>query len=289
MNVVLNNQIWQYIERLYIHCYGVDKFITFLKSKEVNIKDDFYSNFDVYVFMSTETYEFARFMQNVPSYRYLPILEKIIFNTKIKVTESDNWNYYGTYIKNWYPKLIEQLTGSGIIIDKQNETIRHGYQDQVISDGESDFLQYSFNDPFLDYIRKEINESHNNGQYLSVMILSRKLAECIIIRVFEIVFRKQDENGTYCQLNHDLWFDMTKNKFQNFDTLLTNLKNNSSQFQEDKDFVEEIYALVKPFKNEINRVVHYDYKRPDKECVTKRNIPDIFDKLGKLYKKYCNP
>jgi len=48
---------------------------------------------------------------------------------------------------------------------------------------------------FLDYIKKEINESYRERLYLAVMILTRKLIECIIHRIFEIVFRERDENG----------------------------------------------------------------------------------------------
>jgi len=34
--------------------------------------------------MSTEQNQFAQHMQGVPSYRYIPILEKIVFDEKIK-------------------------------------------------------------------------------------------------------------------------------------------------------------------------------------------------------------
>ncbi|MBD3227664.1 MAG: hypothetical protein GF329_05705 [Candidatus Lokiarchaeota archaeon] len=289
MGLVFNNKIWQLVERLYIHCYSVDEFINFLKSKEVDIKNNFYSNFDVYVFMSTETTDFARFMQNIPSYRYLSILEAIVFDDKIIATASDNWNYYGKYIKNWYPELIKELKNSNIIIDEQNKKLKSEDGEFLASSDSLDFLQYGFNDSFLDYIKKEINESFNSAHYLSVIILSRKLAECIIIRVFEVVFRKNNENGGYCESNHDLWFDKTKNRYQNFDTLLANLKDNSPSFQEDKELVEEICYLIKPFKDEANKIVHYDYKKPNEDYVKQRSIPDIFDKLGKLYKKYCNP
>jgi len=289
MSFVINNQIWQLAEKLYIHCYEIDGFVNFLRSHKINLPDDFYSNFEIYSFMSTEQNRFAQFMQRVPSYRYLPILEKIIFDEKIKSTQRDNWNYYGVYIRRWYPELLDQLKQAGLEIDDSNNKIIPRESEAGKIQEKPDFLRYNFNDPFLDYIRKEINENYNNTQYLAVMVLSRKMAECIIIRIFEVVFRKHDSSGVYNEPNHFLWFDKSKNRFQNFGTLLINLKNNSSSFDEDRDFVEEICTLIKPFKDEMNRIVHYDYKIPTKDHVEQWDIPDIFNRLGKLYKKYCNP
>jgi len=41
------------------------------------------------------------------------------------------------------------------------------------------------------------------------MVLIRKLIECLVLRIFEIVFRKRDERGVYNGQNHSLWFDTT--------------------------------------------------------------------------------
>lgn len=292
MSLLINNRIWELAEKLYIHCYEVDGLVNLLRSQEINLPEDFYSTFEVYSYMSTTQTRFAQFMQRVPAYRYLPLLERIIFDDDGRVanTARDNWNYYGVYIRGWYPEIIRLLTEiDGVEVNTIERQI--SYQDVQIERNQDnpDFLEYNFNDPFLDYIKKEINESHNSGHYLAVMILSRKLIECLILRVFEIVFRKMDENGTYNGTNHALWFDTTRNRILDLEILLENLKNNAANFHEDKDFVEEICTLIRPLKNEMNKVVHRDYKVPQLEDVTKWDIPGIFNKLGKLYRKYCNP
>lgn len=210
MSLIINNQIWQLTEKLYIHCYDTSGFVDFLESYEVKLPDDFYSNFEIYSFMSTEQNKFVQYMQRVPSYRYIPILEKITFNGKIKNTQRDNWNYYGIYIRHWYPELIKQLKQVGLEIDDtSNKLSFQGSEMDTIQDG-SDFLKYNFSDPFLDYIKKEINENHNDRHYLSVMVLSRKLFECLVKRIFEVVFRKYDERGVYNEQNHSLWFNKKK-------------------------------------------------------------------------------
>ena len=152
---------------------------------------------------------------------------------------------------------------------------------------DSDFLRYNFNDPFLDYIKKEINETCHNRHYLAVMVLIRKLIECLVVRICEVVFRKYDGKG-YNSQNHSLWFNKTKNRVHDLDVLLENLRTNSAYFHEDKDFVEELCALIKPLKNEINRIVHRDYKIPNYEDVNKWDIPKLLNKLRRLYRKYCN-
>lgn len=197
MSLIVYNKIWQLTEKLYIHCYGIDGFVSFLESHEVKLPDGFYNNFEIYSFMSTEQNQFAQHMQGVPSYRYIPILEKIVFDEKIKNTKRDNWNYYGIYIRDWYTELIRQLKRRKLNIDNNNSKLTYMGHEIVHVQTGSDFLKYNFNDPFLDYIKKEINETYHNGHYLAVMVLSRKLIECLIKRIFEIVFRKHDERGVY--------------------------------------------------------------------------------------------
>jgi len=274
MSLLINNRIWELAEKLYIHCYGVDGFVELLKSRAVSLPDNFYSNFEIYSFMSTEQNQFAQLMQRVPAYKYLSILNEVVFDKDGKVSsmQHDNWNYYGVYIKNWwYPELLKEITNVRLKIDAEKRRIEQSEdEDKEIQDG-PDFLKYNFNDPFLEYIKKEINENYKDGRYLSVMILSRKLIECLIIRIFEVVFIKNNSDGTYNDHNHSLWFDKTKGRFHDLDRLLDNLKDSSTAFDEDKDLVEETCSLIKPLKNEMNKVVHRDYK----SLMRKRLINEI--------------
>ena len=288
MGLFINNKIWQLTEKLYIHCYGKDSFVSFLESHEVKLPDGLYDNFEIYSFLSTEQNHFAQQMQGVPSYRYIPILEKIVFDEKIKNTQRDNWNYYGIYIRSWYPELIRELEENEVNINNRKHRLYYVESEAAKIQADSDFLRYNFNDPFLDYIKKEINETFHNRYYLAVMVLTRKLIECLIVRICEVVFQKYDGKG-YNSQNHSLWFNKKRNRIHDLDVLLENLKTNSSYFHEDKDFVEELCALIKVLKNEINKIVHRDYKIPNYEDVYKWEIPELSNKLWRLYRKYCNP
>lgn len=289
MSIVVNNQIWQLVEKLYIHCYEKVGFVQFLNSNGVKLPSKFYNGFEIYSFMSTEHYDFAQLMHKVPSYRYIPILQNVCFDENIKSTRKDNWNYYGVQIKTWYPKLLTQLRRCGFKIDLKKNIIL--FPDDYIDDarGNPDFLQYSFNELFLDYIKKEINESYNYKHYLAVMTLSRKLIECLVKRIFEVVFRKYDENGTYNKANHLLWYDTNRGRELDLNILLENLKNNASAFHEDKDLILDICFLVKPIKDEMNKMIHKDYKIPVKDDIDKHDIKGVINKLGRLFRKYCNP
>lgn len=289
MALVIKNRLWELSEKLYIHCYKTSGFIDFLRSNGVNLPDDYYSNFEVYSFMSTEQNNFAQFMQRIPTYRYFPILEKIIFNENIKNTQRDNWNYYGTYIKKWYPELVNQIKQAGLVLDDLGQKISVQEIEQDFPGGNLDFLQYDFKDPFLDYLKKEINENYNDGHYVAVVILSRKLMECIVLRIYEIVFREKDENGIYNARHHGLWYDVSSGRTLNFDRLIDNLRDNSVSFYDAKDLMEDTCVLMKSFKKEANKVTHRDYKIPTQDNVEKLDIPGICSKLRRLYLRFCNP
>jgi hypothetical protein len=128
---------------------------------------------------------------------------------------------------------------ANLTIDFDNKEIGD-YQTTDLEES-CDFLKNQYNDQFLDYIRKEINESYDNQLYLSVMILSRKLLETNIIRIFEVVFPKLNPSSGYEESNHNLWYDKGKRRYHDFEVLIDNLKNNSSKFYEDRDLIEEIY------------------------------------------------
>jgi len=287
MAFTLNKRVWVLAERLYIHIYDIpDSFIEFLAKHDIDYPKDNYQNYKIYVLMSEDDYTFASFMEIVPSYKYLPVLQEIVFDERIKKTVKDNWNYYGEYIRNWYPELIDLLKLAGVQIDSKSKMLSVPEIETPITT--KDFLPDSFADMFLDYIRKETNECYKNGLYLSAMFLSRKILEAVVIRVFEVVFPKL-VNKTYSQENHSLWYNTNRNMYHNFDTLLDNLQDHARDFHEDSDLIMEFISLVRPFKNESNKHVHSDYKIPDEQYVNQWKIPKIVGMARKLYRKYCNP
>ncbi len=289
MSLHINKKIWVYVERLYIHCYKPEDFIVFLNQFGIEYDNKIYKEFDktkpLYEFMSEENYDFANFMQTVASYKYLPILEKVVFDKKIKSTKDDNWNYYGEYIRKWYDIIIDLLKMVGVNIDRENKKLV--YEEEEVFEG-PDFLPYSFNDMFLDYIRKEINECYKTGQLLAVMILSRKILEVLFVRILQIVFPKI-VSGEYSKENHYVWYNHKRNRYHNFENLIKNMKDNSSKFHEDKELIENICSRVKPFKDETNLYVHRDYKIPDETYLKSWRVSLIVELVRKIYKKYCNP
>ncbi len=83
MSVKLDQNVWLYVERLFVHCYDADTFILFLKKFGIEYKNDVYRTLagsgpprqdPMYIFMSEPNYDFSNFMQTIPSYKYLPIL-----------------------------------------------------------------------------------------------------------------------------------------------------------------------------------------------------------------------
>lgn len=290
MALTLNKRVWVLTERLYIHAHGEQEFIQFLEQFDIAYPGEPYEDFDTvkgkYTFMSEDNYTFANFMQLVPTYKYLPILETIIFDPHVRKTQRDNWNYYGEYIKNWFPDLLALLKLAGVNIDAQTKQLTYEEEDEEART--EDLLPSEFGDLFLDYMRKEVNESYKNNLYLSVMFLSRKILETIIIRVFEVVFPKL-VNKEYAPENHELWYNRARGQYHNFETLLDNLRDRATHFHEDKDLILEVINLVKPFKDETNVCVHHDYKIPDEAYIRQWKIPHILGMARKLFRKYCNP
>lgn len=296
MGVKFNQEIWMYAERLYIHCYKEDEFKIFLKKFGIDYDNASYPTIlsstgptratPLWVFMSEPNYDFANFMQTVPTYKYLPILQKIVFDSKIINTRRDGWNYYGEPIRNWHPKIVEILRSAGVGIDKANGKLSINEDEEDF--GGPDFLPYDFNDLFLDYIRKEINEVYINGQLLAVIVLSRKLLEALIIRIFEVVFSKM-VGGSYNQSNHDLWYDRNKKRHHGFEILLSNLKSKSVDFHEDREQLEQACDTIGFIRIEANKCVHKDYKIPDENYLKTLKIEMAVVSIRKLYKKYCNP
>jgi len=295
MSVNLNQEIWMYVEKLYIHCYGSDELKIFLNKFGVDYNNEQYFNLSsdgsihpipLYAFMSRDNYEFANFMQTIPTYKYLPILQQVVFDVKIIETRKDGWNYYGEAIRNWHPKIVEILRASGVKLDVEKKKLSSSEDEEDF--GGPDFLPYTFNDLFLDYIRKEINESHKNGQLLATIILSRKLLEILIVRIFEVVFPKV-KTGVYSEDSHKLWYDKKRKRYHFLETLLENLKLNAIEFHEDEDLIIETVNTIDKIRIEANKCVHRDYKIPDEQYIKTLKIESAAVSIRKIYKKYCNP
>src|SRR6266446_4465121 len=128
MPMILNARAWVLAEHLYVHAHGSAAFRELLHDCDIEYKEFDYDKElatikGKYTFMSEDNVTFAQFMQLVPSYKYLPFLERIVFDHDIQVTQEDNWNYYGEYIKKWYPELLDLLRLAGVEIKEATEQL----------------------------------------------------------------------------------------------------------------------------------------------------------------------
>jgi hypothetical protein len=290
MPLAIIQRAWVLAERLYIHCHGPDNFLALLKAHGIEYANEAYATFGVvksrYTFMSEEDYTFAQFMTSVPAFRYLPVLERIVFDETVVKTQGDGWNYYGEPVRGWRPDLLELIRLAGIEVQAAARRLR--YEEQAVDRSAAEFDLEPFGDPFLDHIRGEANKAHAAELYLSVMFASRKLIEVITVRLLEVICPKI-VNKVYSEDNHDLWYDKRRNSYKDLDVLLTVLSDRAALFHEDRDMVTEFVGLARPLKNETNACVHRDYRVPDKQYLTSWRIPQTLRIGRRLFRKYCNP
>ena len=292
MALTLSDRVWILAERLYVHAHDTDSFLNLLRGLDIDYPGEVYQSFQhhkaIYLFMSEANYTFPDFMHLVPSYKYIPLLETVVFDSEVRKTQKNKWNYYGEYIKNWYPELLNLLNLAGIRLDVDAQKLDYQEKEEEQSVTTGDFLPDAFGDMFLDYMRKELNECYRSGFYLCAMFLSRKILESAIIRVFEVVFPKL-KNKQYDEANHKLWYDKNKGQYHALSILLDNLETNSPKFDEDRKIVTELVSLAKPLKNETNVCVHGDYKVPDQTYIRQWRIPYLLGLTRKVFRKYCRP
>lgn len=292
MSFTIQPRVWALVERLFIHGHSPNEFLELLERHGISYNGTVYETFDSYrpkpkyTFMSEDDYTFARFMNGVPSHRYLPLIREVLFDQKVRATQQDNWNYYGEPIRHWRPQLVELLHLGGVEVDEARQSLSIVRADEPVSGTE--FLPHAFRDPFLDFIREEANEAYDAGLYLSVMFLSRKIIETTVVRLMEVVFPKV-VGGEYSEPNHALWYDKSRGRLLGLDHLLDNLDDGAAEFHEDRELVGEVVRLIRPLKNETNACVHADYRAPDADYVNGWRIPHIMALLRKLFRKYCNP
>ena len=133
MPLILNARAWVLAERLFVHAHDSATFQELLKDcgidyKEFDYEKEFATVKGKYTFMSEDNLIFAQYMQLVSSYKYLPLLERIVFDQDVKITQEDNWNYYGEYIRKWRPELLDLLRLAGV---KVEEATKHSSMIQL--------------------------------------------------------------------------------------------------------------------------------------------------------------
>jgi len=75
--------------------------------------------------MSEDDYIFASFMKFVSAYKYLPLLKEIVFDEEVEKTALNDWNYYGGFIRNRYPELLDLIKLSDVEIRQDDNNLEY--------------------------------------------------------------------------------------------------------------------------------------------------------------------
>jgi len=88
------------------------------------------------------------------------------------------------------------------------------------------------------------------GLFTSVMLLSRKLFENLLIEILRIKYPPKTPD------NLEIYFIKTEQRFQNFTILLKNIEDRKSEFTVDEPLITEIISRIKPFRKGANSNAH---------------------------------
>jgi len=258
--------------------------VEFLSNHNIILKSDYYDGFEVYKFMSSDNRDLEKVVENVSFLQSLKILKEIIFDEDIARTAKDDWNYYGVYIRDWYPEVRNILTRAGFLIDDGGRKLLFDYENAIPS-FICDFLPYRTGIPALESVRGEINNCYNNGEYLAVMILCRKMAEVMIAEILEKVFPERDSSGVYLSANHIIWFDVPHGRRHFFSRLVAEMRGRSSSFGAEKSLVDLICGSINIFLDEANNCAHYSYFGANQLSVERSGAKEVINRIHELYRK----
>ncbi|MCK5724855.1 MAG: hypothetical protein KAI84_20130, partial [Gammaproteobacteria bacterium] len=141
----------------------------------------------------------------------------------------------------------------------------------------SNFIEIDFGDLFYNELRDEINKAYQMRLFTSVMLLSRKLFENLIIEILRMKYPPNIPG------NLEIYYLVNDRKFQNFTILLMNIEERKSEFTLDEHLINEIISLIKPFRKGANANAHSIIIVSDEKDISKFDIPRISALLLRLY------
>lgn len=140
----------------------------------------------------------------------------------------------------------------------------------------SKLIDIDFSDIFYNELRDEINGAYQMGLFTSVMLLSRKLFENLIIEILRIKYPPNVPS------NLELYFIKNEKRFQNFTILLKNIEDRKGDFTVDEHIITEIISLIKPFRKSANLNTHSIIIVSNEKGILDFQIPHISALLFKL-------
>ncbi len=138
-------------------------------------------------------------------------------------------------------------------------------------------VDMEFEDVFYNKLRDEINDAYKMGLFTSVMLLSRKLFENLLIEILRIKY-PPNQSG-----NLEIYFIKNGQRFQNFTVLLKNIEDKKSDFTVDEPLITEIISRIKPFRKDANSSAHSIIIVSDEKDILENDISQISALLLKLY------
>jgi hypothetical protein len=254
-------KIWTHVKKMYEHYYPnnfKDVLICLLGIEE---KD---ANLSIFSKLNLEA--------------GLIVIKDILENYDVK--NPDNWNYFGDYVSSWRPLLIEYLRDNGITYNEneKNFSLTSGEPILIVPLGQlSNLIDQDFNNVFYNELRDEINKAYQMRLFTSVMLLSRKLFENLIIEILRMKYPPNIPG------NLEIYYLVKDQKFQNFTILLMNIEERKSEFTVDEHLINEIISLIKPFRKGANANAHSIIIVSDEKDISKFDIPRISALLLRLY------
>ncbi len=216
----------------------------------------------------------------------LIVIRDLLDNDEVKNDINNNWNDYGDYIRDWRPQLISYLRDNGIIYNEEtkNFSLTSGETIPLIVSNRqlAKLVEVEFGDVFYNKLRDEINHAYKMGLFTSVMLLSRKLFENLLIEILRIKYPPNTPG------NLEIYFITTDQRFQNFTILLKNIEDRKSEFTVDEPLITEIISRIKPFRKGANSNAHSIIMVSEEKDILIFDIPRISALLLKLYSNVKN-
>jgi hypothetical protein len=139
--------------------------------------------------------------------------------------------------------------------------------------------RYDTDDKWLRAHLNEIDRTYTYQCYTATFILCRKVLENLIIH--HILKKKYPDRS---RQHREKYFDFSKNRYLDFEKILSNLRNSSNDFLPEKDLVERICDLSLGFKEKANDMTHSLYHIATKKEIDEKNFQQILDLVATLEK-----
>jgi hypothetical protein len=139
--------------------------------------------------------------------------------------------------------------------------------------------RYDTNDKWLKAHLDEINKTYTHGCYTATFILCRKVLENLIIH--HILRRKYPDRS---RQHREKYLDFSKNRYLDFEKILTNFRNSSTDFLPEKNLAERICELAEGFKEKANDMTHSLYHIATRKEIDEKNFQQILDLVATLEK-----